>query len=274
VPEVGPDDRLCVDLAYSARQAHPEEQDRARRRLAERTTLDSGLSAAYRLRSVVQSIPLQSDGLASLCSVADVCADPCARVVGARWSFEPREVADREVATGQFRRVRDLGDPPVTLLEDRIPTPYSAVLPAHPYTDPWATIVALHDRRLQPGAQALVAAADLPPGAFPGRGTAPARRVLANRVEVETHADLPGILVVREGYSADWHATVDGAAARIVPADLGLLGIPVAGGPHRVLLEFVPWGWPAALTVWAVTLALCVVLMLTVAAARRPRART
>ena len=52
----------------------------------------------------------------------------------------------------------------------------------------------------------------------------------------------PSIVVVRNSYDPDWHATVDGRRVPILPADYVDQGIPVPPGRHRILLAYHdPW---------------------------------
>lgn len=192
VPEVGRDERLCVDLRFGGYDLPPDRQNREGIHAAARATVDSGLSGIYRIRSIAQQIPLESSALSSLCSVPDVCLDPCSRLVGGRWIFAPQQTVAGLMTSGEYREVRTLDVPRCSLLEDDRAAPYSAVLPALSYTDTWKTIVALHRGELKPGAQALIEAGDLPPGSsWNGRGEAPATRVRTDRIEIHTHADAP-----------------------------------------------------------------------------------
>jgi hypothetical protein len=51
-------------------------------------------------------------------------------------------------------------------------------------------------------------------------------------------APAPSVVLVRIPYARNWHATVDGEAARILPADHFLMGIPVRRGSHTVVLNY------------------------------------
>ena len=57
-------------------------------------------------------------------------------------------------------------------------------------------------------------------------------------------AKLPGdgVLVVFDSFEKGWQARVDGAAARVVPADGAFQGLRLAAGEHAVLLRYRPRG--------------------------------
>ncbi len=58
-------------------------------------------------------------------------------------------------------------------------------------------------------------------------------------------APAPGIVLVRQTYDPDWHATVDGRVVAVLPADYLDQGIPVPPGHHVISLTYHdPWvGW-------------------------------
>ena len=60
--------------------------------------------------------------------------------------------------------------------------------------------------------------------------------------EVTVDAPSPAVVLVRIPFARHWRAMVDGRAVRILPADHFLMGIPVAGGRHRIELAYDdPW---------------------------------
>lgn len=61
-----------------------------------------------------------------------------------------------------------------------------------------------------------------------------------NRVTVEGASPEPGLLVVCEQWDPAWHAWVDGAPARALPAEGLFTGVPLPGGTHRVELRYEP----------------------------------
>lgn len=63
-----------------------------------------------------------------------------------------------------------------------------------------------------------------------------ARGLQAARVVVDAPA--PSIVVVRNMYDRNWHATVDGEPAPLFPADYLLQGVPVPAGRHVIDLSY------------------------------------
>ena len=94
----------------------------------------------------------------------------------------------------------------------------------------------------------------LVPAAAPAaHGTTPgtARVVSArpDRLQIDVDAPDGGYLVVLETYDPGWRATVDGAAAAVVPANILFRGIAVAPGRHAVEMIYRPPGLVAGLWV-------------------------
>jgi uncharacterized membrane protein YfhO len=59
-------------------------------------------------------------------------------------------------------------------------------------------------------------------------------------VRVQTPA--PALVLIRNPYDPDWHATVDGRAAPIAPADYLMQGVMVPAGTHTIALAYDdPW---------------------------------
>jgi hypothetical protein len=78
-----------------------------------------------------------------------------------------------------------------------------------------------------------------------------ARYVLrqANRLQIDTEATAPGLLVVVEAYDPDWRATVDGQPAAVERANVLFRAVRVPAGRHRVELRYFPRavGWGLAM---------------------------
>jgi hypothetical protein len=108
---------------------------------------------------------------------------------------------------------------------------------------PGATVVAGEEQafaalaRLTPGAGAVVENA----GPLGPTGPAVAGRMVElrlNRVVAEIDAPAAGLVVINEAYHPGWSATVDGAAAEIVPANGAFRGVLVGPGSHRIVLDY------------------------------------
>lgn len=72
--------------------------------------------------------------------------------------------------------------------------------------------------------------------AAPGRATLV--REEAERLELEVEGPAPALLVVREAIATGWSASVDGAPAPLLAADVLFRGVPVPAGRHRVVLAY------------------------------------
>lgn len=69
-------------------------------------------------------------------------------------------------------------------------------------------------------------------------GTATYRAGDSQGAEITVDAKAPALLLVRNVFDPNWHATVDGDPAEVLPADYFLQGIPVPAGRHTVRLEY------------------------------------
>jgi len=81
------------------------------------------------------------------------------------------------------------------------------------------------------------------PLAEPPDGAAERARIVVDRperVEVETHVDAAGLLVLTDTYYPGWRATVDGTPATIVRSDHAFRGVRVEPGDHHVVFTYAP----------------------------------
>ena len=75
-----------------------------------------------------------------------------------------------------------------------------------------------------------------------GEGSVEYRAEGPQAAKLSVGAPVDGVVLVRTPYARNWHATVDGRAVRILPADHLLQGIPVAAGRHEITLWYHdPW---------------------------------
>jgi hypothetical protein len=71
-----------------------------------------------------------------------------------------------------------------------------------------------------------------------------------DRVEVEADLEAPGYVVFVQTHDPNWKATLDGAPAPLLRANLAFVAVPAPAGRHRVVLRYRPWavGWGLAVT--------------------------
>lgn len=125
-------------------------------------------------------------------------------------------------------------------------------------------IAILEEATLSADQRARAVAGD--PATPPVAGTVVARA--RNRVTVDVVAPADGVLVIGEGYGEGWTARVDGAAARVLPANAIVRGVLVGAGAHRVELVYRARGFVALGALSLIALGACLTLL-----AWRPRAR-
>jgi len=68
---------------------------------------------------------------------------------------------------------------------------------------------------------------------------------------MRVHAEGPGLLVIAEHFDPGWRASVNGAEAPVLQADLTALGVVLPPGPADVQLRFVPPGFRLGLALQA-----------------------
>ena len=82
-------------------------------------------------------------------------------------------------------------------------------------------------------------------------------RYEAERIEIDVDASAAGLLVLSELDYPGWRATLDGAEAPIVRADVALRAVAVPAGRHRVELSFQPVsaiiGLIVSVAIWAIS---------------------
>jgi Bacterial membrane protein YfhO len=108
-----------------------------------------------------------------------------------------------------------------------------------------------------------------------GAGSAVYREVDPEHVRVEVTADSAGLLVVRNAFDRNWHATVDGRPAPVLVTDYLMQGVAVPAGTHTVELTYrdrwIGIGLLVSGTAWAVLLALIAWFVLRDRSGRRKR---
>jgi hypothetical protein len=94
-----------------------------------------------------------------------------------------------------------------------------------------------------------------PPGVAPASGSA---RIVADegeRLELEVATDARSLLVLNDAFCPGWSATVDGAPARLLPANYLARGLWLEPGAHRVVFRYRTPGLAAGAALSALTLA-------------------
>lgn len=90
-----------------------------------------------------------------------------------------------------------------------------------------------------------------------------------NRLAGDVRLDQNGILILQTPFNSGWRAFQDGQPAPVLRADIGLLGVPMKAGEHKLELRYRnPWLIPGVVTT------LCSLLLLTLARWRWPRLAT
>ena len=113
-------------------------------------------------------------------------------------------------------------------------------------------------QNLDPQHQVILDQDPLPPGDRAVFTPATIVEYSPSRVIIETETEAPGILVLGDTFAAGWKANVNGKPAPILPANIGLRGIPLAAGKHRVELSFTPPMWKASAIMSLLAIAMCI----------------
>jgi uncharacterized membrane protein YfhO len=98
----------------------------------------------------------------------------------------------------------------------------------------------------------------------------------ADSVLIEASSTAPAMLLISRTYHPSWQAQLDGRNVTPIRVDHALLGIPLSGGTHRVLLRYRPAivfkAKRISMTAWGVVLlASLIAAALSARAARRSR---
>ncbi|MGC8781463.1 MAG: YfhO family protein, partial [Anaerolineae bacterium] len=209
-------------------------------------------------RPVVLALPAAMiPSTLTLAAAADV---PTGLIVRGLSLLDTRTAAHQSVTLsprGDLRRIHS-GD---VKIYDRTATPGRAWL-VHTVIgepDPAATLAGLADPHFDPRRVAFVDA-DLslsgPMAALSGEAV----RVIsyeAERVHLEADVQEPALLVLADSFYPGWKATVDGAAAPLLRANLMFRGVALAPGRHEIIFSYAPqsWRWGSA-----ISLATCLML--------------
>ncbi len=160
------------------------------------------------------------------------------RLFGVEWVIQPTRLpppsdASLSVREGRYSLYRMLDpDPRASLVFTWQVVRGGTALPivsqpAFPPAD-----VAILDS--EPAASSLPA----PPSISGATGTATYRELAAEHVQVDTSATGAAILLVRNAFDRNWHATLDGRPVPIMVTDYLMQGVAVPAGDHVVDLEY------------------------------------
>jgi hypothetical protein len=136
------------------------------------------------------------------------------------------------------------GEDPWVLYRRAEQPPRASVLTSwRTVSGPDAALQAVIDPSFDPSAEAVVEGASPgPPGPRHGAGSATYRDLGPQAAVVQVTAPAPALVLIRNSYDRDWHATVDGRAAPLVPADYLMQGVMVPAGTHTIALAYDdPW---------------------------------
>jgi len=105
-------------------------------------------------------------------------------------------------------------------------------------TDAQSALHTVTRRTFQPEKTAVL---ETSPGISPSHvagGTTSYRWVSTQEARVDVDAPTPGIVLVRNTFDDNWHASVDGHPVQMLRADYFLQGIPVPEGQHTIVLTY------------------------------------
>jgi hypothetical protein len=88
-----------------------------------------------------------------------------------------------------------------------------------------------------------------------GRGSATYDEVNSNHVKVRMTSTAPGLLIVRNAFDPNWHATVDGREAEVMRADYLMQAVAFLPGDHTIELTYrddpIGYGLAVSAVAWA-----------------------
>jgi hypothetical protein len=93
------------------------------------------------------------------------------------------------------------------------------------------------------------------PGGTGHRSSATIQEYRNNVVTVHVSADAPGLLILSDSYYPGWGASVDGAVAPILRANVSQRAVAVPAGDHLVTFTFAPSSFTAGLALTAISFA-------------------
>jgi len=135
---------------------------------------------------------------------------------------------------------------PLRVLTVPKPLPRAYVVSGTRRADGGEAVSILTDPAFDPEREIVLAEAEARPPVNSFRGSARIRSLLPDRVEIESDSTAPAYLVLVDSYDPGWHATVDGAATRLLRANLAFRAVEIPPGHHVVEMVYRPpavvWG--------------------------------
>ncbi len=165
-----------------------------------------------------------------------------------RWAMVPAGAQRLDSIPGFTRVLRDAATPtgPANLFERTAPAPYARVVSAAANLDSTQIVPTLVDPRMAFDRVVLLDARDSFPATTPTElpAASPARASVTHwepgrmSIALDPAPPVASYLLVAENWYPDWHATVDGAAARVLRGDWTLITVPVPAGAKAIDLTF------------------------------------
>ncbi len=141
------------------------------------------------------------------------------------------------------------------------PLPRARVVGGARVADDTLGLDALLDAGFDPAREVLLASgeASLPAPEVPG--TVRILEERSDRVALEADVRAPALVVLADAFDPGWRATLDGASAPVLRANLAFRAVRVPAGRHRIEMVYRPWALVAGLAVSAVAVLSALVLL-------------
>jgi hypothetical protein len=166
-------------------------------------------------------------------------------------------------------------DDQTKVLENEEAMPRSWIVHSARRTEPGEAMELLNSGEVDPKETALLE--DEPPEIYqaedPSADRASVTEYGADRIELETTTDAPGLLMLSEIYYPAWKAYVDGRPVPVHVADGPLRSVPVPEGEHTVELRYESWTLRAGMAISLLIAAALISLVATAVARRWGRTR-
>jgi hypothetical protein len=124
------------------------------------------------------------------------------------------------------------------------PQPRASLVHRWSELEPDAALEAVLRPSFDPAREALLDPGDgrdlpTPPGASaPPGATVTYREVAPNDIRIDVSSEAPGLLVVRNVFDSNWHATVDGEDVDLLRVDYLMQGVEVPAGSHEIRVTY------------------------------------